>query len=127
MRIGESHVGHMTLCLFHYLTTRLGAWQFMADMPYGSVSLLTTWKILWTLYHYQLKGHSIQNPPVGVANPQTDDFRERRGSVITERLYLDTMPETAEEIVASIRGNSCDYVVHICLCKICYPNVFIST
>ena len=76
----------------------------MADMPYGSVSLLTIWRILWTLYHYQLKGHNIQNPPVGVADTETDGFRERRGSILTERLYLDSMPETAEEILSSIRG-----------------------
>ena len=30
--------------------SRLGAWQFLADMPYGSVSLKTMWMIFWNIY-----------------------------------------------------------------------------
>ena len=29
---------------------RLGAWQFLADMPYGSVSTEMVWKIFWNIY-----------------------------------------------------------------------------
>ncbi len=29
---------------------RLGAWQFLADMPYDSVSMETVWKIFWNIY-----------------------------------------------------------------------------
>lgn len=29
---------------------RMGVWQFLADMPYDSVSLGTIWKIFWNIY-----------------------------------------------------------------------------
>ena len=74
---------------------RLGAWQFMADMPYGSLSLLTVWKILWTLYHNQFANNR---------HLEANEHRERRGSVLTERLDLDLIPETAAEIIQSIQG-----------------------
>ena len=29
---------------------RLGAWQFLADLPYASVSLQAIWRMFWCLY-----------------------------------------------------------------------------
>ncbi|XP_019856281.1 PREDICTED: ectopic P granules protein 5 homolog [Amphimedon queenslandica] len=76
---------------------KLGAWQFMADMPYGSISGLTLWKILWTLYHYQVASHRDTG----------NDGRERRGSVLMDRTDLDLIPENVPDIIQSIRGSLC--------------------
>ncbi len=35
---------------FRHFSFRLGAWQFLADMPYDSVSTETVWKIFWNIY-----------------------------------------------------------------------------
>ena len=67
----------------------------MADMPYGSISGLTLWKILWTLYHYQVASH----------RDTASDGRERRGSVLMDRTDLDLIPENVSDIIQSIRGN----------------------
>ena len=70
----------------------------MADMPYGSLSSLTLWKILWTLYHYQMTTHKE-------STGGTDDpLRERRGSVLTDRTDLDHIPENPHDIIQSIRS-----------------------
>ena len=76
---------------------RLGAWQFMADMPYNSVALLTLWQILWTLYHYQLSNHAHRPSRVGVSE-------ERRIRGVSVLLDFTQMPQNAEEIKCSIRG-----------------------
>lgn len=68
----------------------------MADMPYGSLSLLTIWKILWTLYHYQMT--KLRDSTV------SEEIRERRGSVLADRLDLDNIPESSKDIVQSVRG-----------------------
>ncbi|KAG1714715.1 Ectopic P granules protein 5 [Nymphon striatum] len=34
-----------------YSSTSSGAWQFLAEMPYKSVSLYMLWRILWVLHH----------------------------------------------------------------------------
>lgn len=67
----------------------------MADMPYGSLSLITVWKILWTLYHNQLAKSQMmeENQP-----------SDRRGSVLAERLDLDLIPETITDIIQSIQS-----------------------
>ncbi|XP_013408243.1 ectopic P granules protein 5 homolog isoform X1 [Lingula anatina] len=38
---------------------KLGSWQFMADMPYGSVSMEMMWKLLWLL-HFVDAGETVQ-------------------------------------------------------------------
>ena len=80
---------------------RLGAWQFMADMPYNSIALLTLWQILWTLYHYQLSNHTHQSNRRPDGASAADEGRNRGVSVL---LDFSQMPQTAEEIQRSIRG-----------------------
>ncbi len=84
---------------------RLGAWQFMADMPYSSVSHFTLWKILWTLYHYQFSsGDKAGEVSGGVLGRSQEQGTERRGSVLSGRGDLDCIPQSPEGVVNSIRG-----------------------
>ena len=109
---------------------RLGAWQFMADMPYNTVTLPTLWKILWILYNYQL----TSMPSTGTE--QSANEQERNETHV---------PESVDEIMNSIRGeflgvlSACTPVhvhvhlyiymytcthVHVCICT--YVSLFIS-
>ena len=84
---------------------RLGAWQFMADMPYSSVSLVTLWKILWTLYHYQFSsGDGAGTASKDIFGKNHEERRERGGSVLSGRLDLDMIPMVAEDMLTGIRG-----------------------
>lgn len=94
---------HVHVSLFF----RLGAWQFMADMPYGSLSLLTLWKILWTLYNYQMTDHRVRGTTIDQGGE-----RERRGSVLNDRYDLDFIPETSDDIINSTRGKNKSYFIH---------------
>ena len=77
----------------------------MADMPYSSVSLLTLWKILWTLYHYQFStGNKAGVASGGIFGRNSEHGGERRGSILSERLDLDQIPQTPEQVLSSIRG-----------------------
>ena len=76
----------------------------MADMPYSSVSLLTLWKILWTLYHYQFSTSTVCVGRGGSGQEVEGGGAQRRGSILTERLDLDLVPETSENILSDIRG-----------------------
>ena len=40
---------------------RLGAWQFLADMPFGSVSTETLWKLFWALHGDVTKLDSVES------------------------------------------------------------------
>lgn len=40
---------------------RLGAWQFLADMPFGSVSTETLWKLFWALHADVTKLDSVES------------------------------------------------------------------
>lgn len=42
---------------------RMGSWQYMTDMPYASVSLETTWKLMWMLHMGQNQLVSPDNLP----------------------------------------------------------------
>ena len=61
----------------------------MADMPYSAVTLPTLWKILWTLYNYQLT-----NVPSSGGDQSTIDQGTNGAH----------MPETTDEIMNSIKG-----------------------
>lgn len=78
----------------------------MADMPYSSLSLIMLWKILWTLYHYQTTNRRQSTAPgeFPMPNESGEVTRERRGSVLTDRLDLDHIPENSEDILRSIRS-----------------------
>lgn len=41
----------------------MGSWQYMTDMPYASVSLETTWKLMWMLHMGQNQLVSPDNLP----------------------------------------------------------------
>ena len=133
----------MYLYLHCFSSDRLGAWQFMADMPYSSISLLTLWKILWTLYHYQITNRQSVIP--GEVGREEDLVLERRGSVLSDRVDLDSIPKTWEEILTDIRGMlyihthtcTCIYTctctctcsilcVQFCTCTYCCVHVHIS-
>jgi len=40
---------------------RLGAWQFLADMPFASVSTETLWKLFWALHADVSKLDSVES------------------------------------------------------------------
>ncbi|XP_014790390.1 ectopic P granules protein 5 homolog [Octopus bimaculoides] len=42
---------------------RMGSWQYMTDMPYASVSLETTWKLMWMLHMGQNQSVLPDNLP----------------------------------------------------------------
>ena len=76
-------------CLF---PPRLGAWQFLADMPYGSVSLIAIWKVFWSLY-------SNHTDPT-LSAYQTSGHHDNSGSVEGDGVAAERgrSPETVEEI-----------------------------
>ena len=84
-------------------------------MPYSSIALMTLWKILWTLYHYQITNRQSVLP--GEVDREEDFVLERRGSVLSDRVDLDSIPKTWEEILTDIRGM---LYIRTCTCIIVY-------
>ena len=86
---------------------RLGAWQFLADMPYVSVSLSAIWKIFYTLYCTQSRAKS---------GSQGCDDDGSLTNLEGQRL------STAEEIIAAVQsmglleGICCCDNQHVCVC-----------
>lgn len=77
----------------------------MADIPYSSVTLLTLWKILWTLYHYQFSsGDRAGNASNDIYGKRHEDIRGRVGSILSGRLDLDMIPTIEDDLLTSIRG-----------------------
>ena len=69
----------------HCVVFRLGAWQFMADMPYKAVTLPTLWQILWILYNYQSTNSQ------SASDHLTNNFQ---------------IPQSVDEILTSIKGEN---------------------
>ena len=85
------------VCLF---PPRLGAWQFLADMPYGSISLTAVWKVFWSLY----SNHT--DPTLSAyqtASGHHDSGSVERDGVAAER---GRSPETVEEIQQAMKSES---------------------
>ena len=81
---------------------RLGVWQFLADMPYDSVSLATTWKIFWNIYCKERRGG-------GSVFPSAAGDRSRHGSVMTREtgpalLSPDSSPTSIDHIKEALKG-----------------------
>ena len=82
------------------LPSRLGVWQFLADMPYGSVSLATTWKIFWNIYCKQAcGGGGIPGPRGGAGGSEV--VCGGAGPVL---LSPDASPTSIEEIQEALKG-----------------------
>ncbi len=84
------------------LPSRLGAWQFLADMPYGSISLKTAWMIFWNIYcKDQGSGMTVTTTTTtGAAASATEEGGEEEGG---QRARV-MSPSTPEEIQDAIRG-----------------------
>ena len=80
----------------HCVVFRLGAWQFMADMPYKAVTLPTLWQILWILYNYQLT-----NAPSTALDQSTNS--QSASDHLTNNFQI---PQSVDEILTSIKGDN---------------------
>ena len=93
----------------HILTfvsySRLGAWQFLADMPYGSISLKTAWMIFWNIYCKDQHGSGAM-AAASTATEEGGDGEEVEG----QRVRV-MSPSTAEEIQDAIRGGCYIYAL----------------
>lgn len=54
---------HLLFVIVICISFRMGSWQYMTDMPYASVSLETTWKLMWMLHMGQNQLVSPDNLP----------------------------------------------------------------
>ena len=70
---------------------RLGAWQFLADMPFGSVSSETLWKLFWALHVDVTKLDSVAS----IQNEDSirDDWREVLQSMLLYNLTLNCLKD----------------------------------
>ena len=66
------------------LYTRLGAWQFLADMPFGSVSTETLWKLFWALHADVTKLDSVESI-------QREDFIRDEWREVLQSMYNPTL------------------------------------
>lgn len=87
------------VCLF---PPRLGAWQFLADMPYGSVSLTAIWKVFWSLYSNHTDP-TLSAYQTASGHHDNSGSVERDGPVAAER---GRSPETVEEIQQAMKSES---------------------
>jgi len=65
---------------------RLGAWQFLADMPFGSVSTETLWKLFWALYGDVTKLDSVES--LQRDDSIWDKWREELQSMYTQAITI---------------------------------------
>ena len=92
--------------------SRLGAWQFLADMPYGSISLKTAWMIFWNIYCKD-QGSGTTTTAPGAAATVTEEGGGG-GEVGGQRARARTIsPSTTEEIQDAIRGTMYIFHVHV--------------
>jgi len=71
--------GFILLFFFNFFPFRLGAWQFLADMPYGSISCDMVWQIFWNIYckqssdddNHSDRNHSDSDGDNRVSSPST--------------------------------------------------------
>lgn len=56
------------------LCHRLGAWQFLADMPFRSVSSKTLWKLFWALHVDVTKLDSVES--INQEDSMREDWRD---------------------------------------------------
>lgn len=68
--------------LFMLSLYRLGAWQFLADMPFGSVSSETLWKLFWALQGDVTKLDSVES--LQREDSIWDNWREALESMYTQ-------------------------------------------
>ncbi len=79
---------------------RLGAWQFLADMPFGSISLTTSWNIFWNIY---CKKTSCEE-----ANPAGTTGTASEGGACPENLdtNMPFSPSNIADIQEALKGQS---------------------
>jgi len=101
-------------------SSRLGAWQFLADMPYGSVSLTAIWKVFWNLYSNHTD--STLSPKTRSGNHEKSgnhDSRESSGCVEggEDVPGREVSPATVEEIQQALKDKNYKAQFVDCLMK----------
>ena len=93
-----------------YITScRLGAWQFLADLPYASVSLRAIWRMFWCLYSTPKDGSSPALLPGTEGQPAT---QQRTLSSVEQ--IVETLKCRAIAKIASLSGGVlCMVLVHV--------------
>ena len=76
---------------------RLGAWQFLADMPYGTISLSTTWTIFWNIYCKSSIGDTSQ----GAAETGGEEADQGGGAPAPQRPFS---PRNVDDIQEAMKG-----------------------
>lgn len=77
-------------------------WQFLADMPYGSVSLCTVWKIFWNIYCKRSSG----GLPGHGQTSQTGQTSDQAPSGPPVLLSPETSPQSPEEIQEALQAGT---------------------
>lgn len=77
--------------------SRLGVWQFLADMPFDSISLCITWKIFWNIYCKETSGKSVTTM---TGCPDNTSSNEAEPAVLSP----DSSPSCIAEIQEAMKG-----------------------
>ena len=112
---------------FFFFVRRLGAWQFLADMPYGSISLKTAWMVFWNIYCKDRLatgvGGANEAPPT--SGPVNEEEEEESSEGQRARVMS---PCSVDEIQVAIQGvhvvnfsahTACTFVHAVCA-VVCY-------
>ncbi len=82
-------------------TSRLGACQFLADLPFGSVTLVTIWKIFWNIYCKQSCSSGDGGSGARRMTVATDTGRDAGSRVRPSREFYPTNVNEIQEAMKS--------------------------
>ncbi|XP_017775624.1 PREDICTED: ectopic P granules protein 5 homolog [Nicrophorus vespilloides] len=81
-----------------YNAEKLGAWQFLAVIPYGIISISTLWKIFYFLHNSDSSAEDILNP--------TNNIN------YMDKLWDKSLREQFEEKIISLADDECYYLLN---------------